>query len=143
MKPADIIRRLIYQENELYGLYKLGETFALFERPELRDTFRLIAEEELRHRRTLEKLLEEGTLEREIIDYVDALSVEPLLADERANPESMEELVLEALLREKHAYELYSKLAEIMSGSLGDIFLNIAREELAHAYRLKLIYESI
>ena len=142
MKAKELIKKLIWQENELYNLYKLGETFALFERPELREAFALIAEEELRHRETLEGLLKEGTLQGLIVDYMEELSLEPVLSDERAKPESLEELLVEAILREKHAYEMYSKLSNLLEGSLGDIFLMMAREELAHAYRLRLIYET-
>jgi rubrerythrin len=143
MKARELIEKLIWQENELYNLYKLGETYALFERPELRDTFALIAEEELRHRETLTGLLNEGTLESLILDYMDELSMEPVLSDERVEPESLEELVVEALLREKHAYEMYRKLSDMLGDSLRDLFGMMAREELTHAYRLRLVYESL
>ncbi|MCD6372076.1 MAG: rubrerythrin family protein [Thermococcus sp.] len=144
MKLQELLERLIWQENELYNLHKLGETFAAFERPELVETFQLMAEEELRHRKTIERMLSEGTLEEtEVIDYLESLSLEPMLSDERAEPKSLEELVLEALIREKHAYELYTKLYEILDGSLSHIFRMMASEELKHAYRLRLIYEGL
>ena len=144
MKLQELLERLIWQENELYNLHKLGETFATFERPELVETFQLMAEEELRHRKTLERMLSEGTLEETaVIDYLESLSLEPMLSDERAKPESLEELILEALIREKHAYELYTRLAEILDGSLSHIFKMMAGEELKHGYRLKLLYESL
>ncbi|NJE11132.1 ferritin family protein [Thermococcus sp. MAR1] len=144
MRLKELLERLIWQENELYNLHKLGETFATFERPELVETFQLIAEEELRHRKTIERMLSEGTLEETaVIDYLDSLSLEPMLSDERAEPESLEELILEALVREKHAYELYTRLSKILDGSLGHIFRMMAGEELKHAYRLKLVYETL
>ncbi|NJE30297.1 rubrerythrin family protein [Thermococcus sp. 18S1] len=144
MKLGELLERLVWQENELYNLHKLGETFATFERPDLVETFQLMAEEELRHRKTLETLLAEGSLEgTAVIDYLDSLSLEPMLGDERAKPESLEELILDALVREKHAYELYTKLAQILDGSLGHIFKMMAGEELKHAYRLKLVYETL
>ena len=144
MKLQELLKRLIWQENELYNLHKLGETFAIFERPELADVFRLMAEEELRHRKTLEGMLSTGTLEKTaVIDYLDSLSIEPMLTDSRAEPKTLEELVLEALVREKHSYELYTRLSSILSGSLGQIFRMMAGEELKHAYRLRLIYEGL
>ena len=144
MKLQELLERLIWQENELYNLHKLGETFATFERPELVETFQLMAEEELRHRKTLERMLSEGTLEETaVIDYLESLSLEPMLSDERAKPSSLEELVLEALVREKHAYELYTRLSEILDGSLAHIFKMMAGEELKHAYRLRLVYEAL
>jgi rubrerythrin len=144
MRLQELLERLIWQENELYNLHKLGETFATFERPELVETFQLMAEEELRHRKTLERMLSEGTLEETaVIDYLESLSLEPMLSDERAKPKSLEELVLEALVREKHAYELYTRLSQILDGSLGHIFKMMAGEELKHAYRLKLVYEGL
>ncbi|AIU69526.1 hypothetical protein TEU_03715 [Thermococcus eurythermalis] len=143
MKARELIERLIWQENELYNLYKLGETFALFERPEMRDTFMLIAEEELRHRETLKGLLGEGTLENLIVDYTEELSIEPVLSDERAEPQSLEELVVEAVVRERHAYEMYMRLSKLLGEPFNDLFLHLAREELTHAYRLKLLYETL
>lgn len=144
MRLQELLERLIWQENELYNLHKLGETFATFERPELVETFQLMAEEELRHRKTLERMLSEGTLEETaVIDYLESLSLEPMLSDERAKPKTLEELVLEALVREKHAYELYTRLSQILDGSLRHIFKMMAGEELKHAYRLKLVYEGL
>ena len=144
MRLQELLERLIWQENELYNLHKLGETFATFERPELVETFQLMAEEELRHRKTLERMLSEGTLEETaVIDYLESLSLEPMLSDERAKPKTLGELVLEALVREKHAYELYTRLSQILDGSLRHIFKMMAGEELKHAYRLKLVYEGL
>ena len=144
MMLNELLERLIWQENELYNLYKLGETFATYERPEFADTFQLLAEEELRHRNTLEDMLSEVSLEgTAVIDYLDSLSIEPLLSDGRIEPPSLEELVVGALIREKHSYELYLRLSEILEGSLGHIFRMMAEEELKHAYRLKLIYEGL
>jgi len=144
MNLRELLERLIWQENELYNLHKLGETFATFERPELVEVFQLIAEEELRHRKTLEGMLSDKALEgTAVIDYLDSLSLEPMLGDVRAEPMALEELILEALIREKHAYELYTKLASILDGSLAHIFKMMAGEELKHAYRLKLVYEGL
>lgn len=144
MKVEKLLERVIQQENELYNLHKLGETFATFERPEFVEMFRIMAEEELRHRKTLESLLSERSLdESAVIDYLDALSLEPMLEDERAKPASLEDLIIEALVREKHAYELYSKLSDILDDVPGQIFRMMAGEELRHGYRLKLMYESL
>jgi len=144
MNLKELLKRLIWQENELYNLYKLGETFATYERPEFKDTFMLMAEEELRHRKTLEGMLEDGALENTaVVEYLDGLSMEPMLVDERSKPETLEELVLDALIREKHAYELYRRLSSMTEGSLSQIFGMMASEELKHGYRLKLIYEAM
>jgi len=144
MNVRELLEALIHQENELYNLHKLGETFATFERAEFADTFRLIAEEELRHRRTLESILSEESLEgSEVIDYMDVLSLEPVLKDKRAEPSSLEELVIEAIIREQHAYEMYSKLSKILKGPLSQIFRMMAGEELKHVYRLRIVYEAL
>ena len=144
MKLEELLRRLVWQENELYNLYKLGETYATYERPEFTETFRRIAEEELRHRKTLEDMLSQGSLEETaVIDFLEALSIEPMLSDERAEPEDFEDLMLEILIREKHAYELYSKLFSILEGSLSQIFRMMAGEELKHAYQVRLLYEAL
>ena len=144
MNLQELLRRLVWQENELYNLYKLGETYATYERPEFAETFRRIAEEELRHRKTLEDMLSRGSLENTgVMDYLDALSIEPMLSDERAEPEDFEDLMLEILIREKHAYELYTKLSRILEGSLSQIFRMMAGEELKHAYQVRLLYEGM
>ncbi len=144
MNLQELLRRLVWQENELYNLYKLGETYATYERPEFTEMFRRIAEEELRHRKTLEDMLSQGSLENTgVMDYLDALSIEPMLSDERAEPEDFEDLMLEILIREKHAYELYTKLSRILEGSLSQIFRMMAGEELKHAYQVRLLYEGM
>ena len=144
MKLEELLRGIIWQENEMYNLYKLGETYATYERPEFIETFRRIAEEELRHRKTLEDMLSHGSLENtEVIDYLDVLSIEPMLSDERAKPEDFEDLMLEILIREKHSYELYGKLSRILKGSLSQIFKMMAGEELKHAYQVRLLYETL
>jgi len=117
---------LIELERELYNLYKLGETYALFERPEFRDTFALMAEEELRHERTLR-----------------GLELPEVEVPHARNPDTLEGLILEAVVLEKEAYLAYSRLSELFEGSLRDILRSFAAEELAHAYRLKLLYGSL
>ncbi|NJE55679.1 ferritin family protein, partial [Thermococcus sp. 21S9] len=100
--------------------------------------------EELRHRNTIQTFLEEKTLEdTKVIDYLDALSIEPYFTDERVKPKDLEDLILEGLIREKHSYELYQKLSEILEGSLSQIFRMMSHEELKHAYRLKIMYEAV
>lgn len=144
MMLDELLKRMIWQENELYNLYKLGETFATYEKPELVDTFQILAEEEMRHRRTLEDLLARGSLEgTAVIGYLESLSLEPLLSDGRVEPHSLEELVVDAIIRERHSYELYTRLSMILEGSLSHIFRMMAGEELKHAYRLKLLYEAL
>lgn len=144
MKVRELLEKVIWQENELYNLYKLGETFATYERPEFVETFRLIAEEELRHRETMESILKQDLFEETgVIDYLDVLSLEPMLEDERSKPSSLEELIEDAIIREKHAYEFYTRLSEILDGSLSQIMRMMAGEELKHAYRLRLIYEAL
>jgi len=144
MNLQELLKKLIWQENEMYNLYKLGETFATYERPEFIEVFRRIAEEELRHRKTLEDILSKRSLEdTKIIDYIEALSLEPMINDERAKPEDFEDLILDILIREKHSYELYKKLSNILDGSLAQIFKMMANEELKHAYQLKLLYEGM
>ncbi|ADT85107.1 ferritin family protein [Thermococcus barophilus] len=144
MKVQELLEKIAWQENELYNLYKLGETFAVYETPRLAEHFNWLASEELRHRNTVQTFIKEKTLENSaVIDHLDALSLEPYLTDERVEPEDLEDLILEALIREKHSYELYQKLSEILDGSLSQIFRMMSQEELKHAYRLKIMYETV
>jgi len=144
MKLNELLERLAWQENEMYNLYKLGETFATYEKPELVETFQILAEEELRHRRTIEDVMKGNSLEdTRVIDYLDELSIEPMLGHGRLEADGFEELGVGAIVREKHAYEMYSRLSEILDDSLAQIFRMMAGEELKHAYRLKLLYEGL
>ncbi len=144
MNLRELLERIIWQENELYNLYKLGETFAVYETPKFIEHFRWLAAEELRHRKTIADFLREGVLkDTAVIDYLDALALEPFLSEERSRPETLEDLILDALIREKHSYELYKNLEKILEGSLSQIFHMMANEELKHAYRLKIMYEAL
>lgn len=144
MNLREFLEKLIWQENEMYNLHKLGETFATFEKPEFVDTFRLMAEEELRHRKTLESILSDGSLKNTYVaDSLELFLMEPMLEDERAEPSDFKELILEALIREKHAYQLYMRFSEVLESSLGHIFKMMANEELKHGYRLKIMYETL
>ncbi|MDI3476126.1 MAG: hypothetical protein PWQ79_2258 [Thermococcaceae archaeon] len=144
MNLREFLEKLIWQENEMYNLHKLGETFATFEKPEFVDTFRLMAEEELRHRKTLESILSDGSLKNTYVaDSLELFLMEPMLEDKRAEPSDFKELILEALIREKHAYQLYMRFSEVLESSLGHIFKMMANEELKHGYRLKIMYETL
>lgn len=144
MNLREFLEKLIWQENEMYNLHKLGETFATFEKPEFVETFRLMAEEELRHRKTLESILSDGSLKNTYVaDSLELFLMEPMLEDERAEPSDFKELILEALIREKHAYQLYMRFSEVLESSLGHIFKMMANEELKHGYRLKIMYETL
>jgi len=136
---GDLLRGMLEYERAVYNFYKLGETFSTFEGTGFVDAFMLMAEEELRHMRTIEEILE-GDLNVEV-DYIDALSISSAASYRPESPHDFSDLVLEALKLEKYAYEVYMKLSEILSGSLSQIFRMMATEELAHAYRLKLMYE--
>jgi rubrerythrin len=144
MNLKELLEKIVRQENELYNLYKLGETFATYERPEFVETFMIIAEEELKHKRIMEDILRKGLFERTgVVDYLEVLSIEPMVEDQRSKPSSLEELIEEAIIREKHAYEFYTRLSKILEGPLAEIMRMIAGEELKHAYRLRLIYEGL
>ena len=144
MNLRELLERLIWQENELYNLHKLGETFAAYERPDMVEDFQLMAEEKLRHRKTLESMLARESLGgTAVLNYMDSLSLEPMLRDSRSEPASLEELIMDAVIREKHAYELYGRLASILDGTLSQLFQMMADEELKHAYRLRLLYEGL
>ncbi|WP_457751242.1 ferritin family protein [Thermococcus sp.] len=135
---GSLLRKMRDYENVLYNLYKLGETLSTFENNGFSDVFMLIAEEELRHVRTLEELIDSGySLE---LDYLDALSISSALSYRPEDPRSFQEVLLEMLKMEKYAHEVYSKLSFLTEGAVSQIFRMMATEELAHAYRVRLIY---
>ncbi len=136
----DLIGKMMRYENSLYSLYKLGET--LSKEDKYSETFRIMAEEEIRHAKTLGGVLEGGGFSG-VVDYLDALYLEPMVSYRGEAPGDFRELLLEALKMEKYAYEMYLKMSEITEGSLRHIFRMMASEELAHAYRVRLIYGSL
>jgi len=135
----DLLERVLEYERAVYNFYKLGETFSTFEDTGFSDTFMLMAEEELRHVKTIEEILKSECPEVSI-DYLDALSISSSVAYRPGNPDDFSDLLLEALKMEKYAHEVYMKLSEVLNGSLSQIFRMMAMEELAHAYRIRLIY---
>ncbi len=136
----DLIGKMMRYENSLYSLYKLGET--LSKEDKYSETFRIMAEEEIRHAKTLGGVLKGGGFSG-VVDYLDALYLEPMVSYRAEAPGDFRELLLEALKMEKYAYEMYLKMSEITEGSLRHIFRMMASEELAHAYRVRLIYGSL
>ncbi|AEH25265.1 ferritin family protein [Pyrococcus yayanosii] len=135
MRLKELIRELIALERELYSLYKLGETFATYEKPSFIETFRILAEESLRHARTLEDLLGNAGPG----PYVDGTA----LTHPKNRPEDLQELIEEALLTEEGLYQAYLRLSRELEGALAGIFRMMAGEALRHGYRLKLIYEAL
>ncbi|MFA4663277.1 rubrerythrin family protein [Pyrococcus kukulkanii] len=118
---------LIAIERKLYNLYKLGEMFASQEDPSLVDTFQLLAEESLRHQKTLSTV--DLNLKGELI-----------FPEIRDKPPSLEELIREAIIAEELLARTYLELSAQANGSVRDILKMMGEECLRHSYRLKLMY---
>ncbi|AFK22176.1 ferritin family protein [Pyrococcus sp. ST04] len=118
---------LVEFERKLYNIYKLGELYARNENPKLVDIFQLLAEESLRHEKTL----------RTVNFKISGNITFPTIKD---SPESLDELIREAIVAEEILAKVYLELAAGLDGSERDILRMMGEEALKHVYRLKLIY---
>jgi len=109
---------------------------------EMKKVFLEFAGEEIRHKKRLTQISEQGLFtmpiekvaDLKIADYTVEVNVSGALSYEQA-------LVL-AMKREKAAFRLYSNLAERdPNKELKDIFLSLAMEESKHKLRFELEYD--
>lgn len=136
----DILEFAIVQEQKAIDFY--SELAKGARSKEMKEVFLEFAGEEMKHKRRLTKIREEGvfTMPKEkvadlkISDYV--VSAEP-------KPDmTYEEALVIAMKREKSAFKLYMNLSErAPSEDLKNVFLSLAMEESKHKLRFELEYD--
>jgi rubrerythrin len=136
----DILEFAIVQEQKAIDFY--SELAKGARSKEMKEVFLEFAGEEMKHKRRLTKIREEGvfTMPKEkvadlkISDYV--VSAEP-------KPDmTYEEALVIAMKREKSAFKLYMNLLErAPSEDLKNVFLSLAMEESKHKLRFELEYD--
>ena len=108
----------------------------------LSDTFMQFADEERGHKAKLQavkagksfKPVEKEVLDLKISDYVADGSTDGV--------ENFQDALVVAMKKEKAAYKLYSRLAEMVDGGdARELFLALAQEEAKHKLRFEIEYD--
>jgi len=143
----EILREAIQGEIESHQLYT--NAINLVQAEQVKETLRELAQEELGHKATLERMLASpGSVRRQvrqlqqapIVDYQlgDHLVIQPL------GPEStFQDICIFASRKEQASYELYRDLAEQNEGETRELFQAMAKEELRHKNLVEGWYEEV
>ena len=143
----EILQEAIIGEVESYELYT--NAVQLVKAEHVKDTLRQLAEEELGHKASLEKMLANpGSLRRGIRqlqqtpveDYKigDHLVVRPL------SPNStFQDVCIFASRKEQQSHELYKGLAAENEGEVAELFEAMAKDEMRHKNLVERWYEEI
>ena len=136
----DILKFAIKKEQEAMDFYMnlAGKS----RNPEIKEVFEEFAQEELRHKAKLQKILTMGILslpddvilDLKISDYTVNITPKPDM--------TYEESLILAMNREKASYKLYINLARrVEDPGLKDLFQMLAAEESKHKLRFEVEYD--
>lgn len=140
-KTADeILDYAIQSEEGAYAFYTAWSKRV--ENKGLVKLFEELADEETGHKEFLLEVKKGAVMEpseKEITDLrISDYMVEPTVS----NDMDYQDALTLAMKREKEAFKLYSKLAEMATdGQMQDTFKALAQEEAKHKLRLELIYD--
>jgi rubrerythrin len=143
----DILREAIQGEIESNELY--ANAVSLVKAEHVKEMLRQLAQEELGHKATLERMLSSpGQVRRDvkklqqapIQDYKigDYLVVKPLGPDS-----TFQDVCIFASRKEQQSHELYKGLAEQNEGEIRDLFEAMAKDELRHKNLVEGWYEEV
>ena len=143
----EILHEAIQGEIESHELYT--RAVRLVKAEQVKETLRELAQEELGHKATLERMLASpGNVRRgvrqlqqaPIEDYKvgDHLVAEPLGPDA-----TFQDLCIFASKKEQASYTLYRDMAEQNEGEIRDLFEAMAKEELRHKNLVEGWYEEV
>lgn len=136
----DILKFAIKKEQEAMDFYMnlAGKS----RNPEIKEVFEEFAQEELRHKARLQKILTMGilslpddvVLDLKISDYTVNITPKPDM--------TYEESLILAMNREKASYRLYINLARrVDDPGLRELFQMLATEESKHKLRFEIEYD--
>jgi rubrerythrin len=140
----DVLEEAIKKELDSQMVYKGLE--ARVKNQSAREAFKLLAEEEAKHKRLLEDYLEgklrDGTLSVVLeVDYKIAENLEP---PEITASMELKDVFLLAANREKAAYDLYMWLSGLHpDGQLKQLFEDLATQELGHKKLVENLYTEV
>jgi len=141
------LKLAIEMENESIQIYTSAQE-KVRKFPGSKELLKELVNEEKKHKnkiltvvRSPEKVREIGSLATTIHD----LKIVDWLEDVSLSPEaSYQQILIYAGKREKATHDLYMELAKKYRGKqIGEIFFNLAQEELKHKYELEREYDDI
>ncbi len=110
----------------------------------MQETFAHFANEEKGHKFRLEKVKEDGVYETNQQDILDLKISDYLVSVPSSGEMSYRDALVLAMKREKAAFRLYMKLAEMApSADLKKLFKNLANEEAKHKLNFELEYDEV
>ncbi len=147
MTIEEILREAIQGEVESYQLYTDAQDRVKTDH--IKDTLRQLAQEELGHKATLERMLANPGYMRRTVhqlqktpiqDYkvADHLVVQPLGPDA-----TFQDVCIFASRKEQQSHELYQALADYNEGEIRDLFVAMAKDELRHKDLVERWYEEV
>ena len=111
---------------------------------EMTSTFAAFAKEEQGHKARLEKIKNEGVYEAKQEDVLDMKISDYLVSVKTSESMTYQEALILAMKREKAAFRLYVKLADISPTSeLKTIFTNLANDEAKHKLKFEIEYDDV
>lgn len=136
----------ISMEEESIKLYSSAQVKVV--NPGSRTLLKELVEEEKRHKSNLlqakedpGKIQEIGTLativqDLKIVDYLEKTSLSP--------EADYQDILIYAANREKATHDFYIEMAKrYRESQIGEMFANLAQEELRHKYRLEVEYDDV
>jgi len=137
----EVLNQAIHREEIAHSFY--ANLMNIVEDKISKDTLLYMANEELKHKESLEKY-KKGEMEGMPIDLkkvVDGKVVEALGPSEITEHLEHKDIFLVAAEREKASHEFYTKLAELQpEGELKRLLLKLAQEELVHKEKAEYLY---
>ncbi len=138
---GEIFKKAIVFEELSHTFYKRLQEVVLDEMT--KNTLDYLSREELKHKEILEGYLQGkfsgymlGMAQAHDSKIVEAFQTPPIVPDLL-----QKDAFLLAAEREKHSHEFYSNLAALHpAGETREIFLELAREELAHKEKVEYLY---
>jgi rubrerythrin len=147
MTIQEILRKAIQGEDESYALYT--NALNLVQAEHIKKLLRELAQEELGHKATLEKMLAApDQLQWQVQELktapIDDYKIGDYLVAQPLGPDStFQDVCIFASKKEQQSYELYRDLAAQSKGETRDLLEAMAKEELRHKNLVEGWYEEV
>lgn len=138
----DILDFAINNEQQAADFYYKLATDSITK--EMKETFVNYAKEEDSHKARLEKIKETGVYNVEESKVLDLKIGDYLVMVKTSDKMTYQEALILAMKREKAAFKLYMKLADIApDDNLKKVFKNLANDEAKHKLKFEIEYDDI
>ena len=147
MTIEEILREAIQGEIESFELYT--NAVDLVQAEQVKETLRELAQEELGHKKSLEKMLRSPGQMRRSVRQLQQMSIrdyqlaDHLIAEPLGRDSTFQDVCIFASKKEQQSYELYRDLAEQNEGEVRELFEAMAMDELRHKNLVEAWYEEV